>query len=43
MFFFDYIILVFEYKNKFKKNKNKFKLTEQLINDYETLKTKKIK
>ena len=42
MFFFDYIILVFEYKKKFKKNKNKFELTQQLINDYETLMTKKI-
>lgn len=42
MFFFDYLILVFEYKKKFKKNKNKFKLTQQLINDYETLMTKKI-
>ncbi len=43
MFFFDYMRLIFDYKIKFKKNKNKIKITEELINDYESLTEKKTK
>ena len=43
MFFFDYIRLIFDYKNKFKKDKNKLKLTEELISDYNNLTVKKTK
>ena len=41
--FFDYITLLLEYRNKFKKNKNKLKFTEELIKDCDILITKKNK
>ncbi len=41
--FFDYITLLFEYRYKFKQKKNKLKLTQELVKDYETLMTKKNK